>query len=246
MNKDHYNLWNKITFRTVNYRKNFDLINENESFISEYSGLISEIRLSDNLPPVIVGEYGYSVWNIEFALKFGSDITTLLKHYKAENIYNELLDLVTEEKINVFNYKKIILIHNLVVHPKYRKLFITEEFVESIYREYSDDNVAIIALVMPIQYNEIDNEYFYKHNKVKIHNSFINQDDYTIIKASDYYSLDDLLEKTDVETNEYKLYALAAKCGFNRIDESHLFLFKPEKITNRINEKLKYTKSIKV
>ena len=35
-----------------------------------------------------------------------------------------------------------------------------------------------------------------------------------------YYSLDELKKTGDIEMSEYKLFALANKCGFNRIDDS--------------------------
>jgi hypothetical protein len=57
------------------------------------------------------------------------------------------------------------------------------------------------------------------------------------VPAMKYYSLDELLKNEDTEINEYKLFAVANRCGFQRINESHLFLFSPEKIDGRMREK---------
>jgi hypothetical protein len=240
MNKNEYDLWNKIAFRTISYGRNFDLINKNESFITEHSGLISKIRLVEQKMPILVGEYGYSVWNIEFALKFGLDLNNLLLHYKAQNTYNELLRLTENSEFNILSYKKIVLIHNLVIHNDYRKSGISEEFIESIYRDFSDENTAIIALVKPIQYNEIDFDFYYKINKVKIRENIHDLNDFKIVKASDYYSLNEFLKMEDRETNEINLFALASKCGFKRIGDSYLFKLEPSKIIERMKMKQKY------
>lgn len=246
MNIEQYNLWNRLTFRTVSYRKNFDLINKNESFITEHSGIISEINISEQLPPVIVGEYGYSIWDIGLAKKFNIDITKLFKKYRFEDTYSELLRLKKEDKFDFHESKKIILLHNLVLHPNFKKKGITEEFIESIYRNYHDDQNVIIALVKPLQYNEIDNEYFYQHNIVRVKKDLSDPTNYTDMKASNYYSLDDLKHKTDAETNEIKLYALASRLGFKRMDDTYLFLFYPYKVIERMNNKIFDLKTLDV
>jgi hypothetical protein len=48
------------------------------------------------------------------------------------------------------------------------------------------------------------------------------------------------LEKQDTEKNEYKLFSVAAKCGFTRIGESYLFQYSPEKTIERMIEKREY------
>ena len=45
------------------------------------------------------------------------------------------------------------------------------------------------------------------------------------------------MNKRDVELNEYKLFSVASKCGFSRLDNSHLFQFSPDKIIERMLEK---------
>jgi GNAT superfamily N-acetyltransferase len=237
MNIKEYNLWSKLTFRILTYRKNFDLINKNENFITEHVGTISKININEANPPIIVGEFAYSVWNIDFARKFDYDISNLLKKYRFEDSYAELLRLKKEEKFDFTEVKRIVFIHSLVIHPKFRKKGVAEELIESIYREYHEETTTIIALVKPIQDNDIDLEYFTKHNILRIRKDITDSDDYEDVKANVYYCLDELLLKTDKETNEYKLYALAARLGFTRIEDSYLFMFKPDTTLERMKEK---------
>lgn len=238
MNNIEYKLWNKLTFRTIHYSRNFDLINKSDSFISEHTGTISEMRLAEQLTPIIVGEYAYSIWN----LTFGWNANELLKYYKDENSYRELLEVVKNGEIDITNNQRIIFIHNLVIKPDYRKMGVTEEFIEHIYRNYSDSETIIIGLFEPIQCNKINLEYFYLNNNVKIFNNVAIPSDFTLHKASDYYALDALNKKDDAETNELKLFALASKCGFMRIGNSHLFELDAGIVINRMHDKLKFKK----
>ena len=238
MNLEEYKLWNHLTFRTLSYKRNFDLININECFITEHTGTISEINIVDSLPPTIVGEYGYSVWDIGLANKFNVDVTKLIKKYRFEDTYSELLRLKKEKSFDFTKVNKLILIHNLVIHPKYKKRGVTDELIENFYREFHDDQNAIIALIKPLQDNEIDNEHFYNKNIIRIKQDLLDPNSYTDIKACEYYSLDDLKLKTDTETNELKLYALASKIGFTRIDDSYLFILLTNHVMNRMKTKL--------
>lgn len=236
MKNEIIDIWSRLTFKTVSYKKNFDLIDTNEKFITEYSGTISEVRIAEYKPPIIAGEYGYSVWDIELAQKLELDLNKLITRYTMQNTYNELLSLTTNGKFNINSYSKIVLIHNLVIKPSYRKIGITEEFIESIFREFHGENVAIIALVKPIQYNVIDYDY-YHNNIVQVRHDIEKPNEYEKVKAFNYYGLDAFETETDDETNMLKLYALASRCGFNRMDESNLFLLNGEKIIKRIKEK---------
>lgn len=238
MNITEYGLWNHLTFRTLSYKRNFDLVNINESFITEHLGTISEINIVDYLPPTIVGEYGYSVWDIGLARKFNIDVTKLIKKYRFEDTYSELLRLKKEKLFDFTKVNKLILIHNLVLHPKYKKRGVTEELIESFYREYHEEQNTIIALIKPLQDNEIDNEHFYTKNIIRIKKDLTDPNSYTETKACDYYQLDDLKLKTDTEMNELKLYGLAARMGFKRMNDSYLFIFEPDKTIERMKTKL--------
>lgn len=243
MNKENWTLWSNITFKTQSYRKNFDLINQNENFITEYEGTISEIRIDKHLPPRQIGEYCFSIWNIGLGDEFGVDFDKLIKDHELEDTYNELINVIKKNKINVNDYKKILLIHNFVLNDDYRKQEISDEFIEMIYRDYYSDDIAIIMLVKPFQDNLTDADHYLNYRRVIIKNS-LNVEDDTNVSAMDYYSLLELTNKTDTELNEYKLFAIANRCGFQRINESYLFLFSPEKIDERLTLKQKYLQKI--
>lgn len=236
MRRLDWNLLSEITFKTQAYRNNFDMINSNESFITEYDGSISEIRLNKRKPPRPVGEYGFSVWHIGLGKRFAVDFNELIKQHSFENTYSELMQVIKKKEIDIANYKKIVLIHTFVLNKEYRKHGITEEFIEMMYWDFYDENVAIIMLVKPFQDNPIDADFFFNRKNVMVRESFDISNSITI-PATEYYSLNELIEKKDTELNEYKLFAIANKCGFNRINESYLFIFSPEKIEERMFEK---------
>jgi len=239
MTKNNWDLLSNITFKTQNYHRNFDLINLNENFITEYDGTISEIRINERIPPRAVGEYGFSIWNIGLGSEFSVDFDELIKDHALEDTYSELINVVEKKKIDIKKYKKIVFIHTLVLNKRFRKQGVTEEFVEMMYRNFYSEDIAIIMLVKPFQDNSTDAEYYLNHKKVIIRDSLNELDDISI-SAHEYYSLDGLTEKDDVELNEYKLFAIANKCGFKRINESYLFIFEPKKILKRISEKQKF------
>ena len=239
MDRKSWDVWNNITFKTQGYRKNFDLITENENIISEYTGNISLIRLQENKPPIIIGEYTFSVWDISLAEILKIDLNKLLNAHHMVKAYVELVRMVRAGEIQVNDYDKIVLIHSLVVHPEFRKLGITEEFIEMIYRDYHFDKTLILTIVQPFQENEIDLDYYMVQKTVLVRNDSDAPQRFNIIQAAEYYCLQKFIDKDDKEMNEYKLFALANRCGFQRIDESYLFTLNPEVTIARIKEKKK-------
>ena len=238
--KKYWDIWDNITFKTISYHKNFDLVNDDESLITEYCGTISLIRLAEYKPPLLMGEFELSTWNIKLGNKFNANINKLIKKHKIEVIYTELMNVIKNENIDVNNFNKIVFINDVVLRPEFRKLGLTEELVELLYREhYANDN-AIIALVMPLQNNPTDKEYYFKEKFVELRLSLQNYNEIEVISSVEYYCLNDLLEKKDAEINEYKLFSVAAKCGFTRIGESYLFQYSPEKTIQRMIEKRAY------
>lgn len=228
-----------ITFKTHSYRKNFDLVNKNENFITECDGVISKIRIAERKPPIVVGEYGFSVWNIGMNKIFKIDFNKLIRQHKIENTYSELKKVIDADLIDINSCNKLILIHSLVLRPDFRKLEITEEFIEMIYRDYYDENNMIIALVKPFQDNPVDVDYYMKRKSVPLRRNLGDFDNVTNIPAMKYYGLTEFIDKKDTEFNEYKLFSVASKCGFSRIGESHLFQYSPEVTINRMIEKHK-------
>ena len=191
-----------------------------------------------------MGEFELSEWNIGLGIKFEADLVKLVKKHKSEVLYTELLNLIKSKEIDITKYKKIVFIANLIVRPDFRKFGLTEEFIELLYREHYNESDAIIALVKPLQDNPIDKDHYFNQKIVEVHLSLQNNNEIEFVPAVDYYRLNDLLEKKDTETNEYKLFSVAAKCGFSRIGESCLFNFSPEKTMKRMIEKRNYVKEI--
>lgn len=236
MDTKNWNLWSNITFKTQSYRKNFDLINDNENIITEHDGVISEVRIEQQLPPYIIGEYGFSVWNIGLGKEFNVDFNKLIGEHYIENTYSELTNVIKNNKFDINKYKKLVLVHNLVIHKDYRKHEITEEFIEMLYWDYYGDDVAIIALIKPFQYNPVDADFYLNVMTVKVRGR-LRSADFISVPAIDYYSLKELMENTDAELLEYKLFSVASKCGFTRIGDSFLFILNSENIVERMKEK---------
>ncbi len=235
---ENYKLWQNLTFKTIAYRKNFDLTVSDENFITEYEGTISQIRIGSRKPPFLAGEYTFSVWNIGLADQLDVDMNEVLGKYLYEDSYNELSSTINDGSFTFENIKKLVIIHNLILHPDYKKRGVTQEFVEFMFREhYNGEEDQIIALVKPIQENPVDHEHYFQDRIIKVKHSIDGDVPYEEMSAFKYFSLGNLYDKTDNEINEYKLYALASRCGFKRIGESHLFYFTPETTINRWKDK---------
>lgn len=236
MNK--WNLWRNIVFKTTSYRKNFDISIPNENYITEHDGKITIIRYDENKYPLTIGEYGISIWNLKLGKLFNVDFHELLENHRIENTYYELINLMNDNVFDINQYDKILLIHSFVLCEKYRKHDVVDEFVEMVYRDYYDEHTAILMLVRPFQDNEIDAEYYLNIGKVG-NKEDLDSDEETIIPTTDYYSLNDFLNNDDTEINEYKLFAIASRCGFRRLGESYIFQFSPDKILERLENKQK-------
>lgn len=233
-------LWGNITFKTLAYRKNYDFISTNENIITLYEGMISELRLNEKIFPKPIGEYGFTVWNVELAKTLNANIYDLIKEHKAENTYNELIEVIENRGLDVFDYKKIVFLNSFVLKKEYRKRGITEELVEMLYRDFYADDVAVIVLAKPFQDNNFDGDFFLKDRQVRLNDTRNRSNEY-LVPAADYYSLTELLDNKDSELNEYKLFAIANNCGFWRLSETNLFILKPEKIIKRLQKKYKLT-----
>jgi len=233
MNIDNWNIWNSLTFKTLSYRKNFDLIIKNENIITEHVGTITMLNIFKRIPPTLVGEYGFSVWNVGLGRLTNINIKKLIKAHYLEDTYDELIKLINDDKLDLNKYNKLVLIHSLIIHPDFRKRGITEEFIESMFRDFHDNNTAIIMLCKPIQDNKINADYYFNDKIVQVRTEL----GFNNVPAMEYYTLNKLMDNKDTETNEYKLFAIAKKCGFERIADSHLFLFRPLPILSRFKEK---------
>jgi hypothetical protein len=237
MNKHNFDLWKKITFKTLVYRKNIDFINTNENIITECEGVITELRYEDNKLPKLIGEYSFSIWNIELGRKLNININKLIQAYNLENSYGELVKLIKSNNFDYNQYNKVIIIHTYLLKKEYRKKGITDELIEMFYRDYFGDKIAILMLVKPFQNNKMDADFFINKKIVEVKEKLNEKP--MIIQGADYYELKGFFNETDVEMNEYKLFAIASRCGFIRLNNSYLFQFTPNKIEKRLINKNK-------
>lgn len=196
--------------------RNYDVIDLNDNIITECDGTINLIRTSKRLKPLQIGEYSISIWNLDIVNKLNIDVLELLRNYTLEDSYADLYNEINYNNFDIKKYKKIIILHTIVVSKEYRKSEIFNEFIKMIYRNYYSNDVGIIILAKPFQYNVIDEDYYRQHRNIRINDS-------TLVTANNYYSLDEFYDKKDRETNEFKVFNLVSKNGFKRIGESYLF-----------------------
>ena len=233
MNKEQYITIRDLSFKTIGYHKNFDLMITGESIINEYEGKISKLQILQKKLPLQVGEYSISTWDLDLGRKLKVNIFELFQIHADEPTYDEFNKLIKDNQSYVNDYNKIVFIHSLILTEDYRKKQIVEEFTEFIYREYHNEKILIVALVLPVQYNSESLNFYTNINWI------INQDDNSLkLPASKYYGLDKIIsDNPDQELNEIKLFSVAQKCGFERIDESYLFKLNPTKIIERLEVK---------
>ena len=247
MTTENIDLWSHLAFKTRSYRKNYDLVTKNENIITEYEGSISKLRIKERKLPILVGEFSFSVLNLKLGRMLEIDIEKLIKEYELEDTYKELLHVINNNDFKL-NYDKIVIINTLVIHPDYRKQGVTEEFIETMYRDYYSDKTAMIVLAKPIQNNLVDNDYFLNHHKhIEVFKEIRDNEEIekTKIPAYEYYSLDKLHDKDDIEFNELKVFAVVDRCGFTRFGETHLFIYNPDKTVVRMLMKMKKIKQLK-
>jgi len=236
--KKNYDLWSSLTFKTLSYRKNFNFTVEDDNFITELEGTVTKVGIGSGKPPFFVGEYNYSIWNFGLANLFDVDLLDVLENYTYEDSYIELFDMVKENKFSFEEIDRLVVLHNFILHPDYRKKGITEEFIEALYREhFVGGNNHIVALVKPIQNNTVYFENYISNRVVRIRHTVYDDGPYEEMSSFKYFGIGELENKTDIEKNHYQLYALAARCGFRRMGESNLFYFTPQKIQDRLEDK---------
>ena len=228
---------NKLIFKTTTYNKNTNIVFKDDSFVTEYEGIINKLRIDDEKPPLHIGEFSMSQINFDIGKKFNADLKRYIIQRTNEDCYIDLIKLIKNKEINIENFDKVLFIHNLIIRPDHRKIGITEEFIEYIYRMFYRDGIKIIALVKPFQLKKDDYNYFMTEKVVDIRIRLADRAQQSF-PAKTYYSLDELKQVEDIELSEYKLFALANKCGFYRVGDSYIFEFEPEKIIKRLRRKL--------
>jgi hypothetical protein len=246
MTANKFEFWKNVVFRTKSYYNNYDNFIDGDNIITEQSGMISDLRINERKPPIPIGEFSISIWNISLSKLLNLNIKNLIHELKSEETYQELDDLIKYNSVydRIINCSKLIIIHSLILKQDYRKKELTEEFFEIIYRNYYDGNTIILALVKPFQKNVGLYNYLMDTKTVEVKNNLKNPNDFVIYPASTYYSLNSFLDKNDHELNEYKLFSIAAKNGFCRINESNLFEYSPNKTIDRLFQKHKKINSL--
>lgn len=222
-----------LSFNNKLYKTNYDLIIPNDNIITESDGTIYKLRINEKKPPLFVGEYNLSIWNLKLGYLLNADIQEMIKKFSQQESYIELNNIINDKSFDINNYNKLIIIHSVVIKKEYRKNDVLNELIESIYREYNDDKTAILMYVKPIQYNKLEFELF---SKIKEYD--YNDDTHLKISGKEYYSLNELDANTDAELNELKLFQRVHDCGFDRIENSKLFMLSEDFILNRIITKI--------
>jgi hypothetical protein len=228
-------LISNISFKTKCYRKNYDLTIPDEHIITEYEGEISLLRINEKKLPKLIGEFGFSVWDVSLGEFLNINIEELLEAQSDNTTYSNMLSLIKNNEFNYKKYNKILFIHTLIIKEEFRNNEIGEEFVEYIYRDFHNENTAIVFLALPFQYDDNQMEYYSKHKKINI-NEMDNVQNKTI-SAYEYYSLDKFMDKNDYELNKLKIYSTTHKYGFDRISNSDLFIMNHHNILNRMLKK---------
>ena len=235
-NKEEQTILRNLSFKTISYHRNFDFMFAGGNIINEYDGKVSKLRILERNAPLTIGEYIITSWNLKLGRDLNIDIYNILNTHKNEAIYGEFIDLINKKQISIEKYNKIIFIRSFILKKEYRKKHITEEFIEFIYSEFYGEKTLIVVLALPIQYDEVIMDSIIYNNFIEMRekSSNINIEK---INSNEYYGMNELISKTDHELNEIKLFLVAQKCGFERIGESHIFKFNPQKTLERLKVK---------
>lgn len=237
-NFKHIELFRYLKFKYIAHHTNFNILTNTDHFLTDYTGDVIKLRFMENKPPLIIGDFSFSVWNFDLANKMNINVFDTFLDYPSNHPYSEIHTIYKTNPNLFYKIKKMVLIHTLILHPDYRGKNISEEFVEFIYRAFYDEDNLILLNATPLQYNEEDFLYFNIYKTIELKNDIHDDDNILKIKAKEYYNLDDL-SKDDLEIDTYKVYGIAARCGFNRLSDTSIFKLEDYKILNRILYKQK-------
>jgi len=228
-------LWKNITFKSICYHKNSDLTIPNENIITEYDGNILKIRLKEKKSPMIIGEFNYSIWNLKLGRNLKFNLKNLFDIYSNEIQYEAFVEELKDIKIN--EYDKLVFIDRIVLHNQFRKHGICDEFMEFIYRTHYNSKTLIVSYIKPIQEDLVDDEFYFNYKQIPIKEHFKTTLPVKNIIARDYYKLDEFMVDYDKEISTYKLFNVAVKCGFERVNDSNIFIYYPKHTIKRLKYK---------
>lgn len=220
-------LLKNITFKSTSYIRNYDFFNNGDNVIIETDGSILLTNINAKVKSTLIGEYSTSLWNLDLMRLMGNDINNLLVETEGQIIYDQFNECIINKNIDLNDYDRILFIHTVVIHSNYRKKGVFFEFIESIYRTYYTNKTLILILAKPFQNNDMDEDYYRLRKEVVVDNK--------PISALKYYSLNQYYDKTDTELNEYKLYNIVNKCGFDRLSNTNLFKLNIDRFLTKLN-----------
>ena len=235
-NIEDVELWKNLTFKSICYHRNFDLTIPNENIITEYDGNILKVRIKEKKLPVTVGEFSYSTWNLRLGRNLKFKIKKLFEIYSDEIQYEAFVEQLKNKNIKLKEYDKLVFIDRIVLHDRFRKHDICDEFMEFIYRNYYDSKTLIVTYIKPVQEDLVDEEFYLNYKQIQVKENIKSILPVKNVLARDYYKLDEFMINYDKEISTYKLFALATKCGFERVNESKIFIYN----TNHTIKRLKY------
>jgi len=220
-----------ITFKTTTYYRNYEYLSEKENIVTHYDGMLYKLRIIEKKPPLPLGEYEFTIWNIGIGKELGINVNELISNYGEDVVFTDFKNLIKNKNLNTLKYDNLVLISYFILNPDFRKIGLTQEFVKMIYKNFYNKKNAIIVYAKPIQHQLIDEtDFFFKYKLVNIR-EHINPkyDTPKSIPAIEYYAINQLKKKEDREMNEYKVFSVASKYGFKRIGETNFFILQPTK-----------------
>lgn len=231
------NIIHNLSFKTISYHRNYDLVVAGENIITEFEGNISKLRITERKLPIIIGQYSFTMWNLKLGRNLNVNIENLLVDHTYEPIYDEFTYLVNNKHISLDLYDRVIFIQTILITKEYRKKHVVEEFIKYLYRNHYDDKILILFFTHPIQNNKLMMNYYINNMYVEIKEKYEDVEVKKIPKV-EYFGINDLiLNNPDTELNKIKLFGIAHRLGFECIDESSLFKLNPNKIIDRIRTK---------
>ena len=108
-----------------------------------------------------------------------------------------------------------------------------EKFTEMIYNTFHDPKTAIIVYAKPIQYKDIyvNDENYFNYKSIQFKEKGLIKS----IPATKYYSFNNLSPKKDnKESDVYRVYSVANRCGFNRIENTDFFKYDTNKLISNV------------
>lgn len=232
---ENINIYQDISFSVKYINRNYDLYDVNDTYNQYYNGEIKLTRVNENKLPKIIGEFSMVMWNLSLMSNFDDDPISHI-NLEEEEIYYDLQRVLNDRLIDLNKYDKLIFVTNLLLIDEYKKIGLSEELFEFLYKSYYNKNTLILSLVKPLQEMVSEFKYYSTEKTIKI-KSNVRTNNPLVVSVGEYYNLNELYKLTDDEINQYKLFNKATKIGLSRVGETNIFKFFPKNTIDRINYK---------